>query len=388
MAVLMGTLLFSNVPSQLGLYRWLASHYSSRMGSTPAFHYGIPWKYTFQELYHTSNLEYLRGQTAIVTGANAGLGYEISLALARLGVAVTMACRNPVKCEAAAEQIRADDEFRGNVSTLTMDTASLSSVQAFAQAYMNKAITSANKSPALDMLFLNAGTVFTNQEYECVPLSQDGIEIVFATNYIGHHLLYRLLEPLLQASKLARVVQTSSAASYFPYSYRVATDLETLNGCSEPFTTSASGVPNRSYGQSKLAQILWSKAVTKSLGPDSNIYVNAFHPGVVNTEIWDKSLTQAGASDRIRRVFAWLQTQVMWKPSEGALTGLFLGVQVNRLVADNIRGKYYHPQAQKATNELANDVKLQDDLLEFSDFLVKDFVVDLKDRRHGSMTTQ
>ena len=90
------------------------------------------------------------------------------------------------------------------------------------------------------MLFLNAGTVFAKPGYNCVPASVDGIEQVFAANYLGHHLLFRLLEPALQKSKLARVVSTSSNGSFKSYSYQVATDLETLNGCSEKFN---SGLP-------------------------------------------------------------------------------------------------------------------------------------------------
>ena len=217
---------------------------------------------------------------------------------------------------------------------------------------------------------------------KCVGLNQDGIEEVFATNYLGHHLMYRLLEPMLQKSKrAARVIQTSSLASFTSYSYRVATNLETLNGCSESYANKKGA--NKAYGQSKLAQILWSNYVTKRNGPESNIYANSFSPGRVFTPIWDKGLenkfvVQDGGGESnvpwIARTFMeWLKG-TMWSAEEGALTGLFLGVEVDRLMKENIRGQYFHPQSQRVINDLAMDEELQKHLWEFSEQLVKKYL--------------
>jgi len=338
-----------------------------QVGMVPANHYGIPWGFTYEDLAQQD----LSGQTAIVTGANAGLGYALTEHLYELGVEVTMVCRNPTKCENAASQIRENkaSSSAGRILTATVDTGDMSKVKDFAAKYMDD-----NEGKALDMMFLNAGGLFRDPNLTCVPESIDGIEKVFAANYLGHHLLFRWLEPMLQKSKLARVVSTSSASSFGSYSYQVATDLATLNGCLEHFEPPGRD-GNLSYGQSKLAQIVWSKYVSRQhLKPDSNIFVNSFHPGTVATEIWQKmdSMNPFGAV--LGSFINWLCKEVFWTPSEGALTGLFLATATDRLVQGNIRGKYYHPQSQEVVNPVALNETLQDRLWAFSEELVKDFL--------------
>ena len=350
-AVLVG-LLFSPIPRNLGLYKWLANRDPSLLGLTPAFSDGRPWGYTFEELYAND----LTGQNALVTGANSGVGYETSLALARLGASVTLACRNPNKCDAAADKIRSDEAFKGKVDTMTLDTSSLASVKAFSQSYLEK-------HQHLDMLYLNAGIGSAGVNHDgSAPLSTDGIEIVFATNHVGHHLLYKLLQPLVAESKLARIILTSSAASYNTFDYKVATDLETLNG--------ANPRSMQVYGQSKLAQILWAKELSRRLGTNSTTYVNAVHPGAVDTSIWEKLPMIPGF---IQEFITYLRKNVMWNAAEGALTMLYLGVATDQLVENNVRGKYFHPQSQEMVNPLALDKELQTAVWNFSDELVKDF---------------
>ena len=180
---------------------------------------------------------------------------------------------------------------------------------------------------------------------------------------------------MLQRAPVARVIQTSSSNSYNSYSYQVATDLETLNGCKEPYAPSIIPLVNHSYGQSKLAQIIWAKTLAKRLGPNSNIYVNAFHPGVVNTEIWDKGVAMRQSTPALAlSLLNWLRRQVLWTPAEGALTGHYLGVAVDRLVKNQVRGKFFHPQSQEVQHPNAQDDELGEKLLDFSDALIKDFV--------------
>jgi 5,10-methylene-tetrahydrofolate dehydrogenase/methenyl tetrahydrofolate cyclohydrolase len=84
------------------MFHWFASRNPRFIGCIPAYHYGIPWRYMFEELYKND----LRGQNIIVMGANSVIGYEISLALAALvGANATLACRNASRYNKVAQLI-------------------------------------------------------------------------------------------------------------------------------------------------------------------------------------------------------------------------------------------------------------------------------------------
>lgn len=362
-AVAIGVLL-SPIPRSLGLYRWVASVSPVWTGMTPAFHDGIEWQYTFED-FHQRDCPKLSGQTALVTGANSGVGYEVARALAKCGVDVVMACRNEKRCSAAADKIRkeaAASNATSEISTMVVDTSSLKSVRAFSERFLLK-----HQDKALDMLYLNAGITFAKSEDGKLTLSEDGVEMTFATNYLGHHLMYRYLEPLLLKSEMARVVLTASSASFETFDHKVATSLEVLNSPDKPAVM-------KHYGQSKLAQILWAKHLTRLLGgDDSRVYVNACHPGAVDTMIWGKEQF-AKFPSFITRIIDYTRTTMMWTAEEGALTQLYLGIATDELRSRNVRGKYFHPQAQEVVNPFSLDEKLQKDLWEFSNELVADFL--------------
>ena len=360
----LGAIVF-RIPGRIGLNDRVFTSNPAYVGALPAF--ASEWGYTFEQLYQND----LTGQTALVTGANSGVGYEIALALARLGATVTLACRNPTKCTQAADQIRSDERVtKGHVRTMQLDTTSLTSVKLFAQRYKKE-------TEKLDMLFLNAGIGSAGfNEDGSAPLSEDGIEMVFATNHVGHFLLYKLLEPLLMKSMLARVVLTSSSTSYATYAgHRVATDIETLNGARPANFNDQYAVTEHKlcqYGQSKLSQILFAAELTRRLGPKSNIFVNAAHPGTVNTNIWSKSVAIPPA---IRAFFDYVRRMTFWSGAEGALTLLYLGVATDELVGREIRGKYFHPQVVEMKHCFVyEDETLQRRVWAFSEDLVKGFV--------------
>lgn len=375
-SIFMGVLLFTSIPRNLGFYRWYATNIDhSFIGFAPAFLHDVPYGFTFDELYSLN----LTGQSAIVTGANSGIGYAMAKVLYALGADVTMTCRNNEKCQKAAESIRSSVLLSKEKSTsevavpsltaMVFDTNSLLSVRDFSLSYLGKYST-------LDMLFLNAGGVgyLDKVNKKCVPVNSDDIEITFATNFVGHHLLFRYLQPLLESSKhIGRVVSTTSMASYRSYSYLVATNRTALNGCLEPYEKN--GV-HYSYGQSKLAQLLWTKYVaTKVLQPTSNIYVNAFHPGVVATNIFYNAFDMIHAPQFLYAMYDWFSRETFWTPLEGALTGLYLGTNTNALVMENIRGQYYHPQSIPILDHpYMNATVLQEELWYFAEELVKDFL--------------
>ena len=170
--------------------------------------------------------------TAIVTGATGGLGYATAEGLARAGHRVVLTGRNPAKGEAALKTLRrsvpsATAEFQ------LLDVSSLNAVAAFCAAW----------SGPVDILVNNAGVM----AYPERQLSVDGFEMQFATNYLGHFALTLRLLPALLAAKAARVVDVSSLA------HRTGRiDFDNLNG-----ERSYSGY--RSYGQSKLAMLLFAR---------------------------------------------------------------------------------------------------------------------------------
>jgi NAD(P)-dependent dehydrogenase (short-subunit alcohol dehydrogenase family) len=342
-------LFVTGVPRQFGFYTWLASISPDArfVGMSPAFNDGIAWNFDYTQLAAID----LTGQRALVTGANSGLGFSTSMHLARQGATVIMACRSMTKCEAAATKIRTNSST-ALVETMVLDTSSLASVRAFS----NVLVTGGH---ALDMLYLNAGIASAGKTREgSNKLSEDGIEMVMATNVIGHHLLYKLVEPLLQKAPTSRVVLTASAGNFGTYDYGVATDLETLNA----------GGHGTLYSQSKFAQVLWAGELTRRLGPKSTIYVNSCHPGAVDTGIWNQIPLLVGPlfGSYARVAVQMLQDQFMWTGDEGAITLLYLGA-----ASHGKRGKYFHPQAREVLpNALASDTELQRKFWAFCEGLV------------------
>lgn len=145
----------------------------------------------------TANIPNLTGKTVIVTGANSGLGYEVTLALAAKGAQVVMACRSVDKGEQAAALVRKQSP-NAALSVKELDLASLASVRRFAEAFQQQYTT-------LDILCNNAGLMAIPRR-----TTVDGFEMQFGTNHLGHFALTGLLlTPLLQTPG-ARVVTVSS----------------------------------------------------------------------------------------------------------------------------------------------------------------------------------
>ena len=139
-------------PHPNGIFVWLTRLHPFLVGMDPRF---AParrqdWGFTLDQLQKAD----LKGQAALVTGANSGIGLEIARALSRRGAAVTLACRSVQKCVRAVDTVKGDDQYSGAyVSPLIMDVSSMQSVQTAAKIFMEK-------NDKLDMLFLNAG-IFT-----------------------------------------------------------------------------------------------------------------------------------------------------------------------------------------------------------------------------------
>src|ERR1700761_3348351 len=202
--------------------------------------------------FAVTDLPDLTGRTAIVTGANSGIGLATARALAGRGARVILAVRARARGEAAAAAIAGMTEVR------PLDLASLTSVRAFARDW----------SGPLDLLVNNAGVMIP-------PLSRtaDGYELQFGTNHLGHFALTNLLLPRITAA--GRVVTVSSSVHQVG---RI--DFGDLNWERRRYRRW------RAYGQSKLANLLFTTELQRRLtGADSAIRAMAAHPGYAATTL-------------------------------------------------------------------------------------------------------
>ncbi|XP_035676518.1 uncharacterized protein LOC118415774 [Branchiostoma floridae] len=201
----------------------------------------------------------LDGKTVVITGANTGIGKETARDIAKRGARVILACRDLTKAEAAAAEIR-QDTGNGNVVTEKMDLASLKSVREFA-------LKVNARESRLDILINNAGIMACPQWK-----TEDGFEMQFGTNHLGHFLLTNLLLDKLKKSAPSRVVNVSSGAHE-----QGAINFDDIN-LERTYT------PWGAYGQSKLANVLFTKELDRKL-KDSGVTTYSLHPGVINTEL-------------------------------------------------------------------------------------------------------
>ncbi|MBU3691400.1 MAG: SDR family NAD(P)-dependent oxidoreductase [Solirubrobacterales bacterium] len=202
------------------------------------------------------------GRTAVVTGANVGLGFEVSRALAGAGATVLMACRDMGKARVAAEGIR-EEVPDARVDTEVLDLASLDSVREFASA------TAARFSDGIDLLINNAGVMMPPRRE-----TADGFELQFGTNHLGHFALTGLLMPQIKELPGSRVVTVSSTMA------RVGRiDFDDLQGESGYSRTGA-------YGLSKLANLSFAIEFQRRLAlAGSPIESMAAHPGYSATNL-------------------------------------------------------------------------------------------------------
>lgn len=207
------------------------------------------------------------GRTALVTGANSGLGFWTSVELARHGAGVLMACRDPQRGEDALARLQREAPG-GQAELVTLDLADLASVEA-------AAIEVTRRTDSLDVLVANAGVMAVTK-----GATADGFERQFGTNHLGHFALTGRLLPLLLAAPAARVVVTSSDA------HRIGKmDFDDLMGERHYRRWSA-------YGQSKLANLLFIRELARR-AQGTTLVAAAAHPGYAATNL------QSGQGNRL-----------------------------------------------------------------------------------------
>ncbi len=272
----------------------------------------------------TDDIPDLTGRTVVVTGANSGLGYESSLALARAGAEVVLACRDQTKgADAVGRITRAVPS--ASVHLAPLDLADLASVRAFATAFVEG-------HDHLDILLNNAGVM-------AIPRRQtaDGFEMQFGTNHLGHFALTGLLVEVLLARPGARVVTVSSSAAR-PARMR----FDDLQGERKYGKWSA-------YSQAKLANQLFTLELDRRARRHGTDLVSvAAHPGyaATNLQAVGPRMSGSGFMERLTD----LGNTILGQPAAaGALPSLYAatapGVTGGRYFGpDRLFGMRGHPK--------------------------------------------
>lgn len=273
----------------------------------------------------------MNGKICIVTGSNTGIGKETARGLAQRGATVVMACRDVAKAEAARDDI-ARSTGRKDVTVLALDLGSKQSIRAFAERFRAS-------HDRLDVLVNNAGLWTTSRS-----TTKDGLEATFGVNHVGTHLLTRELLPLLRKSAPSRVVVLSSSLHY-----RGKMAWDDLQFERRKYDGSAA------YSQSKLANVLFTKALARRL-EGTGVTVNAVHPGVVATEL-------------IRdypRILVKLFHLFLLTPEKGAACSLHVAAAPELA---GVTGEYFEKSKIKLASKDARDEAAQERLWELTEKL-------------------
>lgn len=299
-------------------------------------------------LHSGGNPGLMHGKTVLITGANSGLGRATAAELLRLGARVIMGCRDRARAEEAAGQLRRelrlagspepDSGGAGELVVKELDLASLSSVRAFCRELLQE-------EPRLDVLINNAGI------FQCPYMkTEDGFEMQFGVNHLGHFLLTNLLLGLLKSSAPSRIVVVSS--KLYKYGDINFEDLNSEQSYNKSFC----------YSRSKLANILFTKELARRL-EGTNVTVNVLHPGIVRTNL--------GRHIHIPLLVKPLFNLISWAffktPLEGARTSVYLASSPE---VEGVSGRYFGDCKEEELLPKAMDESVARKLWDISEVMV------------------
>ncbi|WP_423415442.1 SDR family NAD(P)-dependent oxidoreductase [Hyphomicrobium sp. B1] len=257
----------------------------------------------------------LHGKRILVTGVSAGLGVETARALAAHGAEVVGAVRDLAKAERATAEARAEVQNRGSITFIDLDLASLKSVRACADALL------ADGRP-FDAVIANAGVMRTPFWH-----TEDGFEMQFGTNHLGHFVLVNRIASLIAPG--GRLVNVSSAGHRYS-----DVDLDDPNFANTPYD------PMVAYGRSKTANILFAVEFDRR-HKEKGVRATAIHPGGIATEL-ARHMQPGEIDELLKQINAQAaaagRPPFQWKTvPQGAATTVWAGFVAP---ADEIGAKY------------------------------------------------
>lgn len=265
--------------------------------------------------YTNASVPSLGGLTAVVTGANGGLGLQTAKILAGRGAGVVMAVRNQQKAKRAIDEIRADNPDAA-LELVELDLGSQASVRAAAQAVLEN-------HTAVDILVNNAGLMAMPERQ-----TADGYEMQLGVNHLGHWTLTALLMPAILAAPRARVVTVTSTAHH--YGRSVDPQNPHMRGNYDPW---------RAYGQSKLANYHFALGLQREFDaaavPAQSLLA---HPGLSHSELQTTTVTEGGGG-WMGPFFAWMARYTGMDVEDGALPQIRAATD-----PDASGGQFYGPR--------------------------------------------
>ncbi|MFY9557304.1 MAG: SDR family oxidoreductase [Blastocatellia bacterium] len=277
-----------------------------------------------------SNTNHLNGKTCLVSGANAGIGKETALGIARMGATVVMLCRDRERGEAAQREIQ---QASGNdrVELVICDLSSQHSIREFAASFKQR-------HERLDVLVNNAGVVLRVRS-----MTEDGIESTYAINHLGYFLVTTLLLDTLKRSSPSRIVNVASTAHRYG-----KLDISAWATGSDYSTFGA-------YANSKLANVLFTYELARRL-EGTGVTANCLHPGGVATNLF-------------RGLPRFLQTVIKLvtiSPARGARTSIYLASSPE---VEGVTGKYFARRRPEKSSEASYNLEAARLLWEVSEEL-------------------
>ncbi len=258
-------------------------------------------------------------KTILITGANTGIGKATAKALATEGHRLYLACRSEAKTREAIDEITSAS---GNpeVHFLSLDLGNLASVRGCAAAFLAKDVP-------LDVLINNAGVA--GQQ----GITDDGFELTFGINHLGHFLLTALLLDKIKASAPARIVTVSSVGHYQAKGIDWKDVRQPTKGVSAL----------REYAVSKLANVLFTQELARRL-EGTGVTTYSLHPGAIASDIWARRVPL------LAPLIKPLTNLFMRSTEEGAKTTLWCATAPE--LADQT-GRYYDDCQEKEPNPVA-----------------------------------